>query len=103
MRCDRGVRALGEDTLQRCRRVFGPDHLITLAAAGLTVALAELGEFEAARTLGHDTLGRCRRWVGPGHPITLYLAQVAGIGCGACFTVALVKVGQAKSAAPRAR
>ena len=27
------ARALGEDTLQRCRRVLGPDHPITLLAA----------------------------------------------------------------------
>jgi len=50
------ARALGQDTLERCRRVFGPDHLATLhSAAGLTVALGLLGEAEQARALGQDT------------------------------------------------
>ncbi len=34
------ARSLGEGTLQRSQRAFGPDHPITLwAATGLTVAL----------------------------------------------------------------
>jgi hypothetical protein len=37
------ARALGEDTVQRCRRALGPDHPITLwVATGLTLALAVL-------------------------------------------------------------
>ena len=52
------ARSLGEDTLQRCRRVFGPDHAITLwAARALTHALAQLGEAEPARELGVLTRG----------------------------------------------
>jgi hypothetical protein len=75
------ARALGEDTLQRSRRVLGPDHQITLlAAAALTRALVQLGKAEPARVLGQDTLQRSRRVLGPDHPITLYLAQDAGIG-----------------------
>jgi hypothetical protein len=74
------ARALGEDTLQRCRRVLGPDHPITLwAAAALTTALGLLGEAKLARDLGQDMLRRSRQRLGPDHPITLYLAQVAGI------------------------
>jgi hypothetical protein len=47
-------RALGEDTLQRCRRVLGPDHPLTVWTEGaLTVALPPLGE---ARALGEETL-----------------------------------------------
>ena len=72
------ARALSEDTLQRCHRMFGPDHPITLgAAAGLALALDQLGKGQLARTLGQDTLRRCRRVLGPDHPITRYLAQVA--------------------------
>ncbi len=53
------ARALGEDTLQRCRRVLGPDHLVTLgAAAALTNALdqvGQVGQAEPARALGEST------------------------------------------------
>jgi hypothetical protein len=66
--------------LNRCRRVLGPDHLITLyAAAALAVALAGLGEAEPARALGQDTVQRCHRILGPDHPITLYLTRAASI------------------------
>jgi hypothetical protein len=75
------ARALGKDTLRRCRRVLGPDHVITLGtAAALTLALAQLGQGEPARALGQDTLQRCRRAFGPDHPATLYITQKAGIG-----------------------
>ena len=61
--------------------MLGPDHPITLMAAGaLTGALAGLGEVEAARALAEDTLRHCRRVLGPDHLITQYLSQVAGIG-----------------------
>jgi hypothetical protein len=73
------ARALGEDTLQRCHRILGPDHTITLmAAAALTGARALLGEAEPARTLGEDTLQRCLRVLGSDHATTLYLTQVGG-------------------------
>jgi hypothetical protein len=69
------ARSLGEDTLQRCHRVLGPDHVITLlTAAALTAALAPLGEVEPARTLGEDTLQRCHRLLGPDQVITLVTA-----------------------------
>ena len=72
------ARALGEDTLQRSRRVLGPDHSITLgAAAVLTGVLAGLSEVEGARALGQDTLPRCLRTLGPDHLITRSLARVA--------------------------
>jgi hypothetical protein len=75
------ARALGEDTLRRCRRMLGPDHLITLlAAGGLTLALVAMGEAEPARALGEDTLRRCRRTLGPDHLITLYLTQALNGG-----------------------
>jgi hypothetical protein len=75
------ARALGEDTLRRGRRVFGPDHATTLwAATALTSALGQLGEAEAARDLGQDTLERSRRVLGPDHPVTLYLTQAASGG-----------------------
>jgi len=75
------ARALGQDTLQRCRRVLGPDHPITLLAAGaLTAALRRLGEVEPARGLGENTLRRCRRVLGPDHPTTQYLTEAVGNG-----------------------
>jgi hypothetical protein len=76
------ARALGEDTLQRCRRVFGRDHSVTLtAAAALTGALVQMGDAEPARALGKDTLERCRRIFGPDHPITLKLTEAQIVGC----------------------
>ncbi|WP_448620315.1 tetratricopeptide repeat protein [Geodermatophilus sp. URMC 65] len=67
--------ALGQDTLDRCRRVLGPDHPRTLwAAAALTSVLAHLGEAEPGRALGQDTLQRCRRVLGPDHLVTLAAA-----------------------------
>ena len=70
------ARTLGQDTLEGCTRVFGPDQLDTLySAAGLTLALANLGEAEQARQLGQDTRERSTRVFGPDHPITLRLAQ----------------------------
>jgi tetratricopeptide repeat protein len=72
------ARALGEDTLQRCRRTLGPDHPITLwAAAALTLALVQLGQAESARALGEDTLQRSRRVLSRDNPITSYLTQAA--------------------------
>jgi hypothetical protein len=41
-------RALGEDTLQRCRRVLGPDHPITLYLAQVAVTAAPLLGDDAA-------------------------------------------------------
>lgn len=81
------ARALGEDTLQRSRRVLGPDHPTTLtAAATLTGALARLGETEPARALGEDTPQRSRRVLGPDHVTTL----TAAIG----LTLALDQLGE---------
>jgi hypothetical protein len=75
------ARALGEDTLRRGRRVFGPDHPTTLwAAAALTSALVQLGEAVQARALGEDTLQRSRHVLGPDHPITQYLTRAASSG-----------------------
>ena len=37
--------------MERCTRVFGPDHVVTLTSAtGLTLALIDLGEAEQAAT-----------------------------------------------------
>jgi hypothetical protein len=75
------ARALGEDTLQRSRRVLGPDHLLSLwAAVAVTLALDRLGEAESARALGEDTLRRCRRVLGRDNPIASYLTQAASGG-----------------------
>jgi hypothetical protein len=86
------ARALGEDTLQTCRRVHSPDHARTLwAAAALTLARVALGEAEEARALGEDTLQRCRRALNPpDHLITLWAA--------AALTVARASVGEAEPA-----
>src|SRR5918994_787801 len=75
------ARALGEDTLQRSRRVLGPDHARTLwAATALVTARAEVGEVEQARALAQDTLQRSRRVLGPEHPLAPHLTQVTGSG-----------------------
>jgi hypothetical protein len=66
------ARALGQDTLERSRRVLGPDHLVTLGTAMvLTLVLPRSAEAEQARILGQDTLERSRRVLGADHPITL--------------------------------
>jgi hypothetical protein len=76
------ARALGDDALQRCHRVFGRDHSVTLtAAAALTGALVQVGDAERARALGADTLERCRRTFGPDHPITVKLTEAQTVGC----------------------
>jgi Tetratricopeptide repeat len=60
------VRMPGQDTLERCRRVLGPDHPPTLqTAALLAYILACLDEAEQGRTLGQDALERSRRVIGP--------------------------------------
>jgi len=67
---------LGQDTLQRSRRVLGPDHTTTLwAAAALTLALSSSGQVELARALAQDTLQRSRRALGPDQPTTLLTAS----------------------------
>ena len=69
---------LGQDTVERCRRVLGPDHHFSLlAAAALTAALTQLGEEAAADVLGQDTVERCRRVLGQDHPTTLFAITVA--------------------------
>jgi hypothetical protein len=66
---------LGQDTVDRCRRIIGPDHSITLlGAATLTAALIRFNEPATARRWGQDTVDRCRRIIGPDHPITLFAA-----------------------------
>lgn len=70
------ARDLGADTLDRRRRVLGPDHPNTLKTAhGLAWSLGELGEHAKARDLNTDTLDRYRRVLGPDHPDTLKTAQ----------------------------
>jgi hypothetical protein len=72
---DEAARALGEDTLERCRRVLGPDHPTTLwLAAALILTRVAMGAAEAGRALGEDTLERLRRVLGPDHPTTLSAA-----------------------------
>jgi hypothetical protein len=52
--------------------VLGPDHIITLTAAGtLVMALLLVGQVKPARTLGDETLQRCHLVLGPDHPVTL--------------------------------
>jgi hypothetical protein len=70
------ARILGQDTLERSRRVLGSDHSITLhAGTALAAALGWLGEAEQARRLGQDTLEGYQRILGPDHPHTLLLAK----------------------------
>src|SRR3712207_8356094 len=55
------ARALGRDTLQRCRRVLGPDHATTLlAATTFTVALIQLGQ---ARSEEHTSELQSRQYL----------------------------------------
>ncbi|MFF3686613.1 FxSxx-COOH system tetratricopeptide repeat protein, partial [Streptomyces sp. NPDC002187] len=74
------ARALGEDMLERRRRVLGEDHPHTLAAASnLATWLAESGEVEAARAQAEDTLERQRRVHGEDHPDTLRTAALVAV------------------------
>ncbi|MGK5532000.1 FxSxx-COOH system tetratricopeptide repeat protein [Streptomyces sp. URMC 129] len=77
------ARQLGEDTLERRRRVLGEDHPDTLNAANtLANRLAELGETQDARELAEDTLTRQRRVLGEDHPDTLITAHNFAIRLG---------------------
>jgi hypothetical protein len=72
------ARSLGDDTLDRCRDILGPNHPITLiAAAVLAFALTQTGAAEQARSLGDDTLDRCRDTLGPNNSTTLFAEQIA--------------------------
>ena len=65
------ARELGEDTLDRRRRVLGEDHPDTLTSAFILAAqLSELGEHQAAKELNEDILARRRRVLGEDHPDT---------------------------------
>ena len=60
---------LGQDTLQRCRRVLGLDHPTTLWTAGnLIIPSGFVGDAKLAHALGQDMLQRCR---GTGHAAAL--------------------------------
>src|SRR3954449_10378173 len=78
---------LGEDTLQRCRRVLGLDDPITLqTASALARSLVALDDREPARALSEDTLQRCRRVLGPDHAATLTAAPT--------LILALIRLGE---------
>ena len=85
------ARALGQDALERCQRVLGPNHLATLGSAtGLALALAGLGQHEQARALGQDALERCQRVLGPNHLATQRLRQA--LGCADLSTTAAIEL-----------
>ncbi|MGH3766103.1 MAG: FxSxx-COOH system tetratricopeptide repeat protein [Pseudonocardiaceae bacterium] len=64
----RNMCQLAEDSLARCRRVFGDDHPDTLDAAHhLAICWHLLGSFEQSRQLNLDTLARRRRVFGDDH------------------------------------
>ena len=70
------ARALGEDTLERCRHSLGPNHPTTLgAAAAVSISLDRLGATEQAQTLRADTLARAQNQLGHEHPITRALGR----------------------------
>jgi hypothetical protein len=82
---------LGQDTLERCRAVLGPDHPTTLwAADAQALALVGAGKFGPARVLAESTLQRSRRILGPDHTTTLTAA--------ATLTQALNQLGDAELA-----
>src|SRR3712207_7796114 len=68
--CSSDLRILGQDTVERCRRVLGADHLTTLrAAAALTLALvalegrSRLGSWAKTRSEERRVGKECRsRW-----------------------------------------
>ena len=75
---DQAARELGEDTLDRRRRVLGEDHPDTLLAAFILVGeLTQLGEYQAAKELNEDILDRRRRVLGDRHLDTLGSAAFA--------------------------
>jgi tetratricopeptide (TPR) repeat protein len=66
------ARDIGQDVLERTRRVMGVDHPAALSSAtNLAQILTELGEYTAACEIGQDTVERFRRVVGPDHLYTL--------------------------------
>ncbi|SET47300.1 Tetratricopeptide repeat-containing protein [Geodermatophilus poikilotrophus] len=90
---EEAARALGEDTLEGCRRVFGSDHPTTLRlAADLILTRVAMGEAEAARALGEDTLERCRRVLDPDHPTTLSAAANLALTLAAADEVEAARV-----------
>ncbi|SEK95832.1 FxSxx-COOH system tetratricopeptide repeat protein [Streptacidiphilus jiangxiensis] len=66
------ARTLGQDTLERRRRVLGESHPDTLgSASNLTNWLAASGDESEAFALERDTFERARRAFGEDHPATL--------------------------------
>jgi DNA-binding SARP family transcriptional activator len=72
---------LAEATFASARRVFGPDHPVTLLAAIETIfGLLTAGDTDAIRTLGEDTVARSRAVLGDRHLITLGSAALLALG-----------------------
>lgn len=72
---------LAEATHASARRVFGPDHPVTLLAAiEVVFGLLTAGDTEAIRTLGEDTVARSRAVLGDRHLITLGSAALLALG-----------------------
>jgi tetratricopeptide (TPR) repeat protein len=66
------ARALQERALATCHKVFGGNHVDTLAAlSGLAAIARDEGRLEEARATGEEVLQRKRRVLGDTHPSTL--------------------------------
>ncbi|HUN31751.1 MAG TPA: FxSxx-COOH system tetratricopeptide repeat protein [Trebonia sp.] len=66
------ARQLGEDILNRSRRLYGDGDPDTLAIAnGLAINLHDLGDYYAARELNEQTLQHLCQVQGDSHPLTL--------------------------------
>jgi len=71
-----GALILSDETAERYRRRYGPDHPDTMAAdLNLAIDQRHAGDLKEAQRLGLETLGRYRKTLGPDHPHTL-AAQV---------------------------
>ena len=64
-------KTLLEQTLERERRVLGPDHPSTLSCMSvLATTLIRMGQYAEAEKLQQETLDTQRRVLGPNHPDT---------------------------------
>jgi tetratricopeptide repeat protein len=76
------ARSLGQQTLERSRRLRGENHPDTLAcAANVALDLDAAGDAVRASTLHKETLERLRRQLGSDHPDTIHVSLYRRADC----------------------